>query len=68
MPDYPKGHVVVPVTIDGVTKKMCLSCGNGDLGKDGKLPAKVTPEMAGKMLRHRLEHGKCKDCWPEKKS
>lgn len=66
MEGHAKGHVVVPVTIAGKTALMCLTCGNdGDVGKDGTLPDKVTPEMIGKMLRHRLEHGRCKDCWPE---
>jgi hypothetical protein len=66
MKDFPKGHIIVPVTIGGTTKNLCLSCGNNDLGKDGQLPKKVTPEMAANALKHRLEHGRCEECWPAK--
>jgi hypothetical protein len=61
--DFPKGHIVVPVTIGGTTKSMCLTCGNGDMGKDGELPKKVTEDMVANMLKHRLENGRCEDCF-----
>ncbi len=64
MKNYPQGHVVVPVTIGDTTKQMCLTCGNDDLGKNGQLPKKVTDEMVANMLKHRLEKGRCEDCWP----
>jgi hypothetical protein len=61
--DYPKGHVVVPVKIGDTTKSMCLTCGNDGVGKDGELPKTVTPEMVANMLKHRLENGRCEDCF-----
>ena len=66
MADFPKGHVIAPVTIAGKTKNLCITYGNDGLGKDGKLPAKITQAQLGKALAHRMEHGRCPDCFPAK--
>lgn len=66
MADFPNGHVIANVTIAGKTKRLCITCGNDDLGKDGALPEAVTSEMLGKALAHRLEHGKCPECFAPK--
>lgn len=56
-------HYVSDVTIEGDTKKLCITCGNdGDTIADGTTPSK---EQLLRALAHRVKHGRCKDCWPK---